>query len=71
MKKLTVVMISASLLLVLVPPQLKAGWTRTYEAPYYPEAHYLQQTSDGGYILGGTNWDFLKVDDGGNILWST
>uniref|UniRef100_A0A7V4E3P4 T9SS type A sorting domain-containing protein n=1 Tax=candidate division WOR-3 bacterium TaxID=2052148 RepID=A0A7V4E3P4_UNCW3 len=54
-------------------------WTRTYGLPYDEHAHSVQQTSDGGYILGGSMyflgsggwWDFylIKTDADGNVIW--
>jgi len=49
-------------------------WAKTYGGNSYDVVKSLQQTSDGGYILGGytqSNADFLviKTDSAGNYSW--
>ena len=55
-------------------------WSRIFDRGYEEEAHSVQQTSDGGYIITGfTNtygagWNslgvfLLKTDERGNVLW--
>jgi hypothetical protein len=55
-------------------------WSRTYGGIGYDGAGFIQQTTDGGYIIaGGTSNSFgftfqhaylLKIDDSGNLSWS-
>jgi len=56
----------------------KEIWNKTYGGTAYDEAHSIQQTQDGGYIVAGAtsskgagNYDFwiLKLDDRGNLIW--
>ncbi|MHA2610064.1 MAG: InlB B-repeat-containing protein [bacterium JZ-2024 1] len=53
-------------------------WARTYGGAYWDTAEFIQQTSDGGYIVAGDTNTFsagddeiwvLKLDANGNILW--
>jgi hypothetical protein len=54
-------------------------WTRTFGGSGWDEAHYVRQTSDGGYIFvgnstsfGGCDWDayLVKTDYRGEVEWS-
>jgi hypothetical protein len=54
-------------------------WNRTYTASDMHEVDSIVQTSDGGYLLGGTtsplpgtatNIEVVKVDSSGNIEWN-
>jgi len=51
-------------------------WSRTFGGSGYEECAAVQQTSDGGYILGGlagvSSWDFwlVKTDANGDSVWS-
>jgi len=54
-------------------------WTRTYGGSYWDEAHSVQQTSDGGYIIAGETESFgagggdvylLKTNSSGDTLWT-
>lgn len=58
---------------------LRVEWTRTFGGPAWDECHYVRQTNDGGYILGGRtcSWggaagDFLliKTDSLGIEQWN-
>lgn len=51
-------------------------WQKTYGGTDYEEAHSIQRTSDGGFVMGGTTCSFgaggcdawvLKMDAGGSI----
>ncbi len=53
-------------------------WQKTYGGPSYDNAHSIQQTADGGYIVAGSKSfgvggpaDFwvLKLDSDGNVEW--
>lgn len=54
-------------------------WKRTYGGLHQDIAEHIEQTSDGGYIVGGSKWDggfgredayLLKLDQEGEIMWS-
>ena len=54
-------------------------WAKTYMGIYEDGAYYVQQTSDGGYILTGYTSSFgagdygiflIKTDANGNIIWT-
>ncbi len=46
-------------------------WAKTYGGWYYDYAYYVQQTSDGGYIVAGSEfYSFLKTDANGNVQWA-
>jgi len=54
-------------------------WNRTYGGAAYDAAHPVQQTADGGYIVGGASWSFgagmydiwlVKIDALGNEQWN-
>ncbi|MFH1009953.1 MAG: hypothetical protein V1784_01800, partial [bacterium] len=54
-------------------------WSRTFGGSYYEECYSVQQTLDGGYILGGYTLSFgagdadlwlVKTDADGDSLWS-
>ncbi|HKR06336.1 MAG TPA: T9SS type A sorting domain-containing protein [Bacteroidia bacterium] len=54
-------------------------WLKTFGGIYSEEGHSIQQTADGGYVIGGlTNsfgsggWDvyLLRTDSAGSLLWS-
>ena len=53
-------------------------WEKTYGGPNNERANSIQQTSDGGYIVGGWIHPFgvghidmwvLKLDSDGNVIW--
>jgi hypothetical protein len=53
-------------------------WQKTYGGVASEQANFIQQTSDGGYIVAGGGWSFgpgnngmwvLKLDGNGNIQW--
>ena len=58
------------------PPEI--GWEKTFGGNNYDEGYSVQQTNDGGYIIGGTirlsefNSDMylLKLDSNGNEIWN-
>jgi TolB-like protein len=53
-------------------------WAKTYSATYDDEAYYVQQTSDGGYVVAGSTGPIggskdvliIKTDANGNITWA-
>ncbi|MBE0523818.1 MAG: PKD domain-containing protein [Methanosarcinales archaeon] len=50
-------------------------WNRTFGGESYEFYSHLEQTTDGGYILGGRTWSFgsrywlIKTDADGNMQW--
>ncbi|MFH1320373.1 MAG: gliding motility-associated C-terminal domain-containing protein, partial [Bacteroidota bacterium] len=55
------------------------SWTKVLGGTSGDEAASVQQTSDGGYIIGGASWSFsggdwdcylIKITSAGNISWS-
>ncbi len=55
-------------------------WSRTYGGDHYEQGFSLKQTSDGGYIIGGTTMTFgtglenfylIKTDSSGTEEWSS
>ncbi|HLG35447.1 MAG TPA: T9SS type A sorting domain-containing protein [Bacteroidia bacterium] len=55
------------------------SWTKTFGTTAIERANDVEQTADGGYIIGGLtavsipgNWNFyiVKTDSSGNYLWS-
>jgi uncharacterized delta-60 repeat protein len=53
-------------------------WSRAIGGTGYDDAYFIQQTSDGGYIVAGWTWSFgaggdvliIKLNSSGNIQWS-
>lgn len=46
-------------------------WTKTYGTVGLNLGNFVQQTSDGGYIIAGSNsGSMLKVDANGTVLWT-
>ena len=48
-------------------------WNKTYGGPKCDEARFVQETSDGGYILVGYRDEdiyLIKTDSEGNLLWN-
>jgi hypothetical protein len=55
------------MLLLLTPlasiaPAQTMQWNKTIGGNSFDELHSLQQTSDGGYILGGYSWSDISGD---------
>ncbi len=78
MKKHVLMLLSVFILLGLCPIELYAGWTRSYGGGGIETGTYVEQTSDGGYIVVGTtdSWGaglqdiwLLKLDSEGDTLW--
>lgn len=53
-------------------------WQKRYGGPGYDRATFIQQTSDGGYVVTGYTYSFgageadiwiLKINENGNIIW--
>jgi hypothetical protein len=57
-------------------------WTKTYGGRYSDEASFVQQTTDGGYVIAGRTYSFgtgtpdygnvylVKTDSSGDTLWT-
>lgn len=65
-------------LTIVYPLTLNAQWAKTYGGTRDDKAHYIQQTSDGGYIVAGVTESFnsvgkylwiLKLESSGEIEW--
>ncbi|TKJ43322.1 hypothetical protein CEE36_04630 [candidate division TA06 bacterium B3_TA06] len=79
MKRICQLSVAVSLLLVTIP--LYGGWIRTYGGEYGDRGKWVEQTSDGGYIITGhfglpynpylhQDLYLLKVDSVGDTLWA-
>jgi len=78
-KRLKGIILAVSLLLFFTSfLSLNAQWAITYGRSETDEAHSIQQTSDGGYIVAGDTWSFsigegdiwiLKLSSTGAIEW--
>jgi len=67
------------ILLIKISPSGDINWSKTYGEVRTEEIASIQQTADGGYIMGGTTDSFgarsrdfliIKLDSSGNITWS-
>jgi len=47
------ILVIAGLLLASIPQTLHAGWIRTYGGPYDDYGYWVEQTTDGSYIVTG------------------
>ncbi len=63
---------------VKLSPSGEISWEQTYGEMYHEQGFYIQQTSDGGYILSGTTTDngtfgafVIKIDEFGNEEWQS
>ena len=54
-------------------------WTKTYGGNGQDEGYFVQQTSEGGYIVAGETWSFetgsadgylIRTDANGDTLWT-
>lgn len=70
---------SSDVYLIKYDAQGNVLWTKTYGGYNWESSTSVQQTSDGGYILGGTTTSFgagisdawlLKTDASGDTLWT-
>lgn len=79
MRKICQLSVAASLLLVSIP--LYGGWIRTYGGEYGDCGKWVEQTSDGGYIITGhfglpynpylhQDVYLIKIDSVGDTLWT-
>lgn len=68
-----------NLLLIKTDDNGDTLWTRTFGGLGASEGYYLQQTTDGGYVVAGQTNSFgaggydiyvVKTDSAGNLLWS-
>jgi len=75
------ILIIAGLLVASIPQTLQAGWIRTYGGPYDDYGYWVEQTTDGSYIVtgnltveGGAQPEahvyLIKTDNKGDTLWT-
>jgi hypothetical protein len=69
---------SSDMLVLKLDPGGTVSWQKTYGGNYFEYAKSIQQTKDGGYIVGGRTTSFgagstdiwiLKLDQDGNVTW--
>jgi hypothetical protein len=67
------------LALILLPSIIQAGWARTYGSDQYDVGYCVEETADGGYILGVQAYPdpdsfmtvaLIKTDEHGDTLWT-
>ena len=77
MKKAFLLLVFISIMLQAQPDIL---WTKTFGGANNDFANIVQQTIDGGFIIGGSTQSFgsgqsdiwlIKTDENGDSLWST
>jgi hypothetical protein len=70
-----------NMLLMKIDPNGNLLWSKTFGGPNYDEAHSVQQTTDGGYIVAGIYYNdsggfqpydifLVRTDAVGDTLWS-
>ncbi|MFZ8825540.1 MAG: hypothetical protein ACO2OT_01695 [Candidatus Caldipriscus sp.] len=70
---------SADIILIKTDANGNIQWAKTYGGISHDGAYFVQQTSDGGYIMAGYTGSFgagsadiilIKTDANGNIIWA-
>lgn len=78
MKKIKLILVLVSIAIFVSSPCHAEEWAFSYGGTSADAAYSIQQTTDGGYVVGGDTYSFgakssdcwvFKLDAGGNVTW--